>query len=310
MHLFFILSSPFLQPLLTIDNCSLLSTFLGLSHLMCLPPHPANIPSALWHQPLISFMVQYVPKHLSKLLLHSALTYGSARPHRYQELSTRKKEGCPSNLLSATHSLQRVINGARFCKESCLKLKKTHSNHHHQKAPNKWADKVDQQTATTTSLLEKFPTASHIQPSSSHGRVSCASRCSAQLLMRTNAFTDDLTTEQSHGHPAFCMPLAGEISPPAGEETIFCWESDRPGFTSNHYTRFLGLGVSSVEKEFRELISNPDDPPIYLRSSFRILAQTGTRLQVKNILRMSQCFWEPQIFAKHTQSTHKDPCWP
>lgn len=124
MHLFFILSSPFLQPLLTIDNCSLLSTFLGLSHLMCLPPHPANIPSALWHQPLISFMVQYVPKHLSKLLLHSALTYGSARPHRYQELSTRKKEGCPSNLLLATHSLQRVINGARFCKESCLKLKK------------------------------------------------------------------------------------------------------------------------------------------------------------------------------------------
>lgn len=184
-----------------------------------------------------------------------------------------------------------------------LEVKKTHSNHHHQKAPNKWAYKIDQQTATTTSLLEKFPTASHIQPSSSCRRASCASRCSAQLLMRTNAFTDDLTTEQSHGHPAFCMPLAEEISATACEESIFCWESDRPGFTSDHYTRFLGLGVSSVEMEFRELISNCDDPPIYLR--IRILAETGTWLRVKNLLGISQCFWEPQILAEHTQSSYR-----
>lgn len=71
------------------------------------------------------------------------------------------------------------------------------------------------------------------------------------------------------------------------------------------YTRFLGLGVSSVERELRELISNPDDPPVYLRGSFRSLAQIGTWLLVKNILRISQCLWEPQILAKHAYSSHR-----
>lgn len=76
---------------------------------------------------------------------------------------------------------------------------------------------VDQQTVATVSPLEKVPTASHIQPSSSCGRASCASRCSAQLLGRDKqAFTDDLITERSHGHAAFCMPLTEEISATGG----------------------------------------------------------------------------------------------
>lgn len=137
MHLFSILSSPFLQSLLTIAKfASCFPRFFGLSDLFCLHPHPANIPSALEHRCVSSPLWSRIS---STYYYHSALTYGSARPWRQLYLSScQKKQSCPSNVLLATHSPQWVGNGANVlsnCKESSLKLKKTTTQNRQQQKP-------------------------------------------------------------------------------------------------------------------------------------------------------------------------------
>lgn len=170
---------------------------------------------------------------------------------------------------------QRVI---RLCKESCLKLKTpSKPTRTTTKKANKWADIVDQQTATAILLLEKFPIASHIQPPSSCGRASCASRCSAQLLIRTNRHLQVILqlNKVMVIQPSACHVGGGLCNRRLGENILLIVTEIQ---VSQAVTTlgFWAWGVSSVELELRELISNPDDPPIYLRGSFRSLAQTGT----------------------------------
>lgn len=100
--------------------------------------------------------------------------------------------------------------------------------------------------------------------------------------------------------PSACRLLRRSLQQEARGEYFADSHTD-PSFTSGHCIRFLGLGVNSAELGLRGLTSNPDHPPIYLRDS----AQTGTWLLVQNILRISQCLWEPQMFAKYTYSNHR-----
>lgn len=118
-------------------------------------------------------------------------------------------------------------------------------------------------------------------------------------------FMDELTAEQSCGHPAFCITshLLGWFLPEEAGREYFADSHTDWSWTwwSNQHKELLHfvLGASSVDMELRELISNPEYPHIYLRDSPR----------TSNILRFFQCLREPQVHAKCTATADKDSCW-